>query len=258
MLVKQPKYRKSLNSNQIELLKLMYKFRFVSLDLLAKYLNKDRSTIYERLYVLERQGYIAKRYDSSYRLRGKPASYTLSKAGIKYLMTLENSDHTYLRASYKNRTATEEVIDQRLLVFITALSLKSRMSKDYQIYTRYELTKEAFVNPLPDLYFYTNTDSPDYLVDIIEAWTPSWQLRRRIRQHEELVEKSEEDYPDVLFIAGNKSTEKRLFKLTYEKYNEFKFYVTQAELLTRKEADIWIDPEESDYEEVERVSLPPI
>ena len=45
--------RKQLSVGQIKVLGIVYKFRFVSSELLAKCLGKDRSTIYERLAVIK-------------------------------------------------------------------------------------------------------------------------------------------------------------------------------------------------------------
>ncbi len=101
MLEKSPKYRRQLSVKQIGLLKLVYKFRFVSTDLLAEAESRDRSTVYECLYVLEKQGFVAKRYDKTYRLAGKPASYFLTPQAIGLLRKYDDLSEKSLRNMYK-------------------------------------------------------------------------------------------------------------------------------------------------------------
>jgi predicted transcriptional regulator len=70
----EPKYRKKLNQEQIAVLQLLYRFRFASSEQIAKHQAKPNSkAIQKRLKILEDQELIAKRYDKSYKLKGKPA-----------------------------------------------------------------------------------------------------------------------------------------------------------------------------------------
>ncbi|MCA9348405.1 replication-relaxation family protein, partial [Candidatus Saccharibacteria bacterium] len=81
----EPKTRYKISSSQLDILLLVLKYRFVSSDILAECLSRDRSTIYERLSVLVDQGYVIKLYDKTYRLRQGPVIYYLAPAGIRYL-----------------------------------------------------------------------------------------------------------------------------------------------------------------------------
>lgn len=258
MLVASPKYRRPLNSNQVRVLELCYKFRFVSVNLLAELLGKHRSSVYEGLYVLERQRYIGKRYDKTYRLAGKPASYYLASKGIRYLRENTGLDQTTLRNFYKNKSMRQEHVDHCLNVFRIALTLKKQVGNRFSIYTKYTLNRESFPSPLPELFLERkgNSDKPDYVLDIFEAGTFTWILRKRIRQHEDYADESNYRYPNVLFVAGNQSTEHRLFKLTYENYADFDYLITQQELLLDSEdGTVWIDVKESEEDEIVRVRL---
>lgn len=85
--------------------------------------------------------------------------------------------------------------------------------------------------------------------------TFSWLLKRRIRQYCDFEDDSEYESNNVLFIAQNKSTEERLYKLTEDNYWDFEFYITQQDLLlSSKDGKVWIDPGESDDEYV-RIKL---
>lgn len=259
MLVPQPNYRRPLNVNQLKLLSLCYKFRFISAELTAKVQNKNRSTIYESLYVLEKQDYVVKRYDSSYKLRGQPASYCLSAKGIRYLLTThpECFNLSSLRNQYRNPSYSEEKIKKCLGVFELYLALNNQTNKQFSIYTQYELDRSEFPYPPPPLKLENENDNmPDYILDFIEAFTPSWQVRRRIRQHEAKAEESDYRYPNVLFVAGNESTEKRIFKLIEERYADFDFSVTQLDMLcSSSDGNVWINIDMSDEDDFVRQSL---
>ena len=62
------KTRYTISKSQESILRALYKYRFLTSDLLAALLKKDRSTIYERLAVLVDQGYVAKKYNGTYRI----------------------------------------------------------------------------------------------------------------------------------------------------------------------------------------------
>lgn len=260
MLGKEPKYRRPLSSNQARLLYILFKFRFGTSDLIAAVVKKDRSTVYESLRVLEKQGYIHKFHDSSYRLRGRPAVYTLAAQGIKYLRDNSEIDHTTLRNFYKNKRIAienESLVDHCLLVFRIFAVLKAQTGKKFSIYTKYELDKDDFVNPKPELWLQRrgNSQKPDYILDIFPAGTMTWLLRKRLRQHQDFADEYEYLCPNVLLVAGNPNTEKRSFRQVEGAIQDFEFYITQQEMLVDGSKKIWIDVAESEEDELERVGL---
>src|SRR3990170_4920383 len=80
------KRHNKLNTEQLAVLQLVYKFRFASSKQIAAYQQKKSAkTIQKRLKILEDQQLIAKRYDKSYKLKGKPAAYYLLPQGARAL-----------------------------------------------------------------------------------------------------------------------------------------------------------------------------
>jgi hypothetical protein len=258
----QPKYRWKVSEQQIIILIYIHKFRFITTDILAEIVGKDRSTIYERLAVLEKQGYIAKQYDSTFRLRRCPATYCLAPLGIRTLKDNPRVEQVSLRQSYRNKSFTEEQIDGCLLVAQIYLHFRRYYDKYFDCYTKYQLSRDKFIRPTPVLFIRGRTDKiPNYVVDIIPAGLQTWIIRKRITQHEDFADDSDEYYPHVLFIAGNNNTEKRIVKLTEECYNDFSFYTTTMErLLHGSRKKLWWNPEEflglDDDEEPELIELP--
>ncbi len=152
----------------------------------------------------------------------------------------------------------QEHVDRRLYIFRIALTLKRQVGSKFHIFPKYALNRESFPSPLPELFLKRkgSSDKPDYVLDVFEAGTPSWLLRKRIRQHEEYANESTYLYPNVLFVAGNQSTENRLFKRTYDKYEDFDYLITQQELLLDSEnGKVWIDMKNSEEDEILRTGL---
>jgi DNA-binding transcriptional ArsR family regulator len=275
----QATYHWKLTEQQIILLIYIHKFRFITSDIVAEILGKDRSTIYERLSVLVDQDYITKQYDSTYRLRRRPASYCLAPKGIRALTGDKRVEQTSLRQQYKNKTQTEEQIDQCLEIANIYLAIHRHYPGRFAIYTKYQLDRKYLISPAPALKLEDDRDdAPDFYLDIIPAMHPSWLLKKRIRQHEQRAERIdavtdrlEEEgieegdyYPHVLFVAGNNATERRLVRFTNERYNDFKYFTTtigrllgengngRVGLEATSDPTIWADPDSDDCLDLER------
>jgi len=257
LLVPSPKYRRPLNVNQIRLLKLLYKFRFVSVPLLSDYLGRDKSSVYENLFVLGKQGFVAKRYDKSYKLLGKPASYHLAAGGIKYLRDKTKASHSVLRNMYKNKIVSQVHIDHCLQVFALYSALNTQTNSGFNQYTRYELAgSELFPNPLPDLYLErkrTKAGKPfDYTLDIFEASTPFFVLKKRLRAYQDHCDEAmlpDETYPYVLIAVANERTEQRLLRFIESAILGFEAYTTTTERILdwdKLNPAIWKDIFEED------------
>ena len=120
-----PKTRYKVSSNQELLLLYMLKYRFISSDVIADSIGKDRSTIYERLSVLVDQGYVVKLYDKTYRFRQRPVIYYLAPMGIRYL---KHRGYERTQLHYKNKDYTDEQIDEQMLL----TSLVRMIAKQYE------------------------------------------------------------------------------------------------------------------------------
>ena len=241
----EPKYRWKISKGQLQILQFIYMFRFVTSDMLAEVLRKNRSTIYERLAVLEQQGYILKQYNSSYRIRQRPATYCLAPAGIRALKDRPRMEQISLRQNYKNKSFTEQQIDDCLLLPRLYGALARRYSDRFVAYTKYQLLRKNCVQPAPLLYLWDKkTENPQhYFVDFIPAGTLTWAITRRIRQHQERGYEVGSSYPHVLIVAGNENTKRRIIKLTSMLYDDFKILTVTLEcLLNSNEQAIWYDP----------------
>lgn len=264
MISKEPKYRKKLGKQQVDLLKVICKFRFVTVPILAEWRHKDNSTIYERLLVLTEQGYLQKTYEKRWRLYGKPAVYSLSAKGICAVRNATDGRiaESVLRNQYKNSSASLQLVDYSLAVAKLCVQFRERFGDTTQLFTKAETARfDAFLRPLPDIYLRLDGNDGDELqhfqAEIIEAGTMTWIIKKRINTHIEWYEENneegwafEDNYPTLLFICGNTSTEKRVHRLVDDRVTDFDIHTTTNERLKSGDEDIWLlywDDEESEF-----------
>ena len=248
VLGKVPKYRKSISKSQLRLLLIIFKFRFVSSEYISKWLSKDKSTVYERLFVLEKQGYVYKDYDSTFHLRQRPAIYSLATKGIKYIRNNgPNLSEVALRNMYKNRSASLQLVDHSLNIFKLCLLLKNQYPDIFDIFTKSELSAfDDFIKPLPDLYLRRvskRSTRPDYQLETIEAGTMTWILKKRLQAHQGFLEESDswdDDYPALLLICGNNNTEKRIQRIVNNGDFDFTIQTTTSERIDSNNTKIWL------------------
>ena len=76
---------RQLNNNQIQNLKTVLKFRYVTTDNLAHYQSITTNSAYSALEILKKAGYLEKIYEKSYRLLNKSARYFLTQQALTFL-----------------------------------------------------------------------------------------------------------------------------------------------------------------------------
>ena len=261
------KHRKQLNIGQIKLLGLLAKFRFVTVEIISSWRNKSKATIYERLAVLEDQGYLQKRYEKHWKLLGHPAVYSLTGKGLRVVRDHKPGYFTdaVIRNQYKNRSASLQLVDRSLDLAKLCLHLHKQYDGAYNIFAKSEIDQsDAFLRPLPDMYIRTdrNDDSKlvHYQLEVVDAGTFTWMIKKRINAHQEWFDEEngegwgfEDNYPNLLLVCDNKSTEKRIHRLTDESYMDFETWTVTRERLESNDKKIWLRYYEED--EVEYLGL---
>lgn len=258
------KHRRKLNDEQLEVLELLNKFRFGSNDLIAQYFGKkDRSFVFKRLKILLEQDLIGKRFDSSYRIQGKPAAYYLTPAGARILQDRrepDEKDEINLKIIYKNKTLSEQFIRHCLDVFAIYNQLKAKYGDKLSFFTKADLgSYDYFPQPLPDVYMRLETkSSSQFFLELYHDSQPFFTAIRRIKQ---LIDYrgegewavTETNFPKVLIVCESTSAQKRLNKRiiktlddSYE--DDIVFYTTTQEKLKNMKADsvIWQDATDPD------------
>lgn len=219
------KHRRKLNAEQLEVLELLYKFRFGSNDLFAQYFGKkDRSFVFKRLSILLEQGLIGKRFDSSLRLLGKPAAYYLEPAGARALQEQRDPDkpEINIKAIYKDKTVKDDFVWQCLDIFAAYNRLRAEYGDRLKFFTRANFNYEQFdyfPQPLPDAYIRLRLggEEKQFFLDFYYDNQPSIASVKKIKKYVEYAEGGDWDdtgtpLPVILAVCESSSLQKQLQK----------------------------------------------
>lgn len=223
---------KNPTSKQLAVLKLLYRFRFGTTDLLARASElKDGRYIHTRLEALVAQEYIGKDYDSSYKLDGKPATYYLlpkSFAALKkqHKVTGKELSEKTLRNAYKDKEASHEFIARKLAVFTIYDKLRATHGANLKLWTKDQLNFDKYdyiPQPKPDAYLTITPEglrprARDFFLNYLDDDTPFFVHVRRLQKYIEYVQAEEwEDATSsklrgVLLVCESTSLLKRIRK----------------------------------------------
>lgn len=262
----------SLNQKQLDLLELIAKYRFVTVANVQAHFNlKSRGGVFEKLNVLVASGHIAMRYDKSFKLQYRPASYYLTPKGLRQVQKhLPYITDAIIRAAYSDKNASDALMQESAELFELSRSL-ARTYPNMTILTARQLGDFAyFPRPLPNLYLarkqgdattrfflYHFRDVKRYDVAIRSSITKLIAYRDSDRYAE-----SGNEFPIVLFVCDSASIERltqRVMRSALGKsYESIAAYTTSYQALVQQnspEQSIWSsidDPEElMTLEEVE-------
>lgn len=248
------KHTRKLNAGQLEVLRLLYKFRFGSNDLFAQYFGKkDRSFVYKRMSTLVGCGLIGKRFESSYRLRGKPAAYYLLPAGARLLQEYKPDKPMNIKLIYKDKDVSEDFVDYCLEIFSLNCRLKARYGDSLTFLTKSQLAHyDYFEDFTPAAYMRLQAQDTagEYFLEYVQSSKPFFTILRRIKQYIDYADEGEweaatdSDFPRVLLVCDSPSLQKRLIKrsasILSEADDELEFYIAD------KDAEVWRNLAEPD------------
>lgn len=212
-----PTHRTKLNQEQLDLLKMLYKFRFGTKNLITRYLGKkDQSSVFRRLENLIEQGLVAKRYDSTYKLQGKSAAYYLTPAGARALQT-HNNNELNVKLLYKSKDVSESFIEQSLIAFRIYNDLTQEHKQTLKFHTKTDLAKYTyFPQPLPSAYI--RIESRQYFLELLKSSDPSFVAKRLIQRYLSYARESDwedtgTDLPSIVLVCDTDVLQKRVEKL---------------------------------------------
>ena len=219
-----PKYRRPLNSHQILLLQTLYKFRFATSQLITKSLgSKYPRVITARLKILLDQDYIGRNYDSTYKIKGKSASYFLRPKGVRYLRQQPYTNKSVLNSIYHDKRASPYQINHCLSIFEIAVAIKYNYLSTFDCFSKSELRWISDLKNLPDIFLRrikASTDKDTYFfLDYLEDSLLYRQLIVIIRRYVAYAEEERweeifgEDFPIVILVCESKRTRYRVGQL---------------------------------------------
>jgi len=244
----EPKFRRPLNNQQVQLLQTLYKFRFATAQLIAKSQgSKHPRIIRKRLKILVDQEYIGQNYDSSYKIKGRPATYYLLLEAIRYLRQQPYATQRALRSMYYDRKADDKKIAHYLNVFAIYVEFKRLYPGEFNFFSSSELKdKKHLPKYLPDVYLSRktrgNSRANDFFLDSYEEATYYRHLQTRIRQYIAYAESdkwqdaTKRPLPTIIMVCETKSLERRMLRIAAREldtsYADLIFLAIDKEALT--------------------------
>lgn len=221
--------RKPLNPKQLHILKLLYKFRFGTVELFTQNSTPkvSRQFMNRRLYVLLEQEYIGRRYDGRDRLRGEAARYHLLSKGVGVLKAdPELYDPKVLRNAGRDKSdaISEQFMRHSLGLFEIYTAYAKRYGEDLLFATKSNLTgRDAFPQPLPDAYAALRGDESRHcFVESFESSTQFFIIKKRIKYYAEFAEDNElpksRPLPGIVFICDDEKLKKKVEDYTRQRF----------------------------------------
>lgn len=242
------------HSIHIQTLTLIYKFRYLSSPLLAELRHINRTVAFRTLETLYQKDLLNKRFDKSYKLLGKPASYSLNINGINYLKERMELNKNYAHTHYKNKINSERFITESLDILRTFVIINEFYPYTFTTFTKAEMTafSDKFPKPLPHLYLnrmkLDNTRPNFYMLDILVNQDKKVIAARidKYFKHYESGDWEEEEHPVILLVVADSYIERETLKMiesmkdsNYIEDDELIFMLTTQKALFSENKNIW-------------------
>lgn len=227
---------RKLNAKQIQTLKVVLKFRYVTTDNLATYKNITHNSAYSSLEILYKSGYLGKIHDKSYRLLNKSARYYATKQTLEYFRQTQGIelDKPPWKSRLSDDKKTSGFIDEQIAIHAARNQLVKTFGDTVRIMTAIETHAiEGIIKPLPGLYVYPPSGR-HFFVDVTDG-QHLFIAKKRIRKYIENYESTDwewNDYPNVYLIRSSANDRTRLREYiqdqmddNYLDESDFSFYV---------------------------------
>lgn len=234
--------KNKLTKKQLEILILLYRFRFLNRIQIQQLLNhKDPKCINTWLKDLYDKKIIGRNYSTKPVEINKPAIYYLKTKSKSYLKDQLEEDDKMMKRIYGEKKRTPKFINHCLLSSDFYLDLKkSNMPEEIFFYTKIDLLNHDYL-PLnhPDAYVATKKGKKikRYFLEIIDEGTPRFIIRAKIKQYLEYYdantwqEVTGHPFPKILILCPNDLIKDYLHSfipriMTEENQEEIYFYLS--------------------------------
>lgn len=225
-----------LTGQQQRVLKLLFKFRFITTQLLADVMGIRRQSIYEVIEFLVGKGLVIKVYEQSYRMDRKPAYYYLSKQGVTAVRKVMDVKESVVHALYKNDKAPEDFINHSMQLAYCYVTIMKALPEGSEIFSKTEINRfKQFPKNRPDLYIRTPDDKEAIVV--LAHNKPPYIIRKRL---DELITHSEDEgwptgtYPTICFVLKDERVKNSFLYSTKKKLDDMGFGVDEIKVLAAR------------------------
>lgn len=243
--------QRNLSDKQLDVLKLLFRFRFGTTDLISEAQGSiSRNSAHVRLTWLLERGFIKKKLDGRSRLQNKPAIYSLAAKGRKVLSE-DPSKYSpkVLNSIRANRDPSDDFIDHCLSLFSLSNNLQKSHGESFVMLTKSNIEIDKFdylPEVRPDAFLYLPDNKRYYFLYLFDGDKPDYAFVRRIMPIFEYEKSGKweastgEELPHILIACEKNRVEtvirKRLSKLTSSSESELLFATTTLDKVLSTEA----------------------
>ncbi len=259
--------RITLKPGQIEILELLYKYRFSSRQLLLGSLGEGSGTdfnLYKKLEVLIKHELVFKRHEPRQKLLGVPYAYCLTPKGLKALRSLpghESITESVIKGWYRNKTVDQKFVNRTLAIH-KYTNLLAAFYPSLKVFTQRDLAKFTyFPKHLPDavLSLPVEEGTPRrYFFDLIPAGLPRKALDGKLMNYCSFFESgswevTKSTNPAILLVASNGRAERQLQYIARARLGRYddldlRIFTTTVQALARMndEGLVWTRVDDTD------------
>ena len=251
-----------LKKGQIAILEALYECRFCSCRLLADSLGiTSLSNLHEKLNVLMKHGFVDRRYDKSFRLRGMPAAYYVTPKGLRQLQLIHGRERVtdaIVKAGYRDRVVSQAFVNHTVRVCAYINQLQHRYPL-LEVLLRREMMLCSYVpaNP-PDAFLLlrVNDGIRQFFFDVVSKDMLPSTINRRIVGYMSFFDsggwnEANSDMPKLLLLLEDTAMKRRLERIArairsrFDLDDEIEIYIAMAEDLLNGDTAIWLSIDET-------------
>ena len=236
-----------LSKRQLQLLLLLYRFRFLTNHQMQQFLNhKNPTRIQQWLKQLNTNNYILSDYDrSTFETNRKPAIYCLASNSKRILEKEKDCDSQLLKRIYKEKTRSQAFKERQLVIadfyflFVAAYTQAEKLV----FFTSTDLVGYDYLpHPFPDAYIAVKnkTKSSRYFLEVLDETIKKSVVFGKVTKYFRYIEQgdwqaqTDKSFPKILFIAPDERRRRLLKRSIQEKFEqsyetELQFFVTTRE-----------------------------
>jgi len=227
---------------QLEILLLIYRFRFLNRHQIQSLLNhKDPKRINTWLKDLAEKNILGRIYSTKLKENTKPAIYYLSTKSRKILLSQDGTNEKILKRVYRDRNASSKLVDHCIFLADVYLLLRKQTAKSSQeihFFTKTDLVDHTYLPyNRPDAYIALKDqqNTKRYFLEIIDEGVPRFMQRKKISQYIDYFDeniwqnRTLHDNPSLLFICPNQITKdflhKHIAQVLEEETSDLQFFL---------------------------------